>query len=356
MALAHPTCALQLRRNGRLSRHYEALNTLQARLEQVCGPLRVQTGRFVQQRAEGVDIQGWVLTQACGVQGIQYLFVNGRIVKDRVVCSAVRQACYGVDAASVAPVFVLFLTLSPQLVDVNVHPTKESVRFAHPRQIYDAVYTAVRQPATASIVPSTDLLRDRLQRWAPAVAPQVPPPQAPLGQLVALYQARYALLERPGGCWVMLCLRLLQYWVEVALWLRPGAVALPLAEPLQIEDTWEHCAALETLGFELQAREGGVWILALPSKLFPHWSRFVHEFLRHRLWLMGTDALVQYWVRCSLPQQPCFSRTDALALLDAFARHSSGLPRFEALCVPLDLQQCRTQLQQCWPTMPELPQ
>jgi len=72
-----------------------------------------------------------------------YVYVNGRFIRDRVIDHAVLEAYHGRLIKGTFPVAVLFVTVPPTMVDVNVHPTKSAVRFAAPKQVHDGVVTAI---------------------------------------------------------------------------------------------------------------------------------------------------------------------------------------------------------------------
>ncbi|MEQ9004611.1 MAG: DNA mismatch repair endonuclease MutL, partial [Pseudomonadales bacterium] len=87
-------------------------------------------------------LHGWVglPTLSRSQTDQQYFFVNGRVVRDKLVAHAVRQAYHDVMFHGRQPVFVLYLSLPPDQVDVNVHPTKHEVRFRDARAVHDFVF------------------------------------------------------------------------------------------------------------------------------------------------------------------------------------------------------------------------
>ncbi len=107
----------------------------------------LQNSMRVEVEAAGLSLQGYVgkPTYSKSNSECQYFYVNGRMIKDRLVAHAIRQAYQDVLYGGRHPVFVLYLTLDPSLVDVNFHPTKAEVRFRQGRLVHDFIYRALHQ-------------------------------------------------------------------------------------------------------------------------------------------------------------------------------------------------------------------
>ncbi len=130
------------------------------RLAAVCGRPFVQQAVMVEFALPGLRLWGWLLRpEAARAQAdLQYFYINGRVIRDRVVTHAVRQA-YG-DALYPGrhPAYVLYLEMDPAQVDVNVHPTKHEVRFRESRQVHDFLYRALRRAVDETVaLPSATL-------------------------------------------------------------------------------------------------------------------------------------------------------------------------------------------------------
>jgi len=145
LALANPDIEFRLSHNGKPLRLYKPAHdeaAALARVAEVLGPEFPERSLRVEQAGAGMRLSGWVgLPTASRAQADQqYFFVNGRMVRDRVVTHAVRQAYADVLYHGRHPVFVLFLELDPAGVDVNVHPAKHEVRFREQRLVHDFLF------------------------------------------------------------------------------------------------------------------------------------------------------------------------------------------------------------------------
>ena len=96
----------------------------------------------IEREAGSLKLWGWVAepTFSRSQADLQYFFVNGRVIRDKLVSHAIRQAYRDVLFHGRHPAFVLFLELDPAGVDVNVHPTKHEVRFRDSRGVHDFLF------------------------------------------------------------------------------------------------------------------------------------------------------------------------------------------------------------------------
>ncbi|MBW8822733.1 MAG: DNA mismatch repair endonuclease MutL [Xanthomonadales bacterium] len=150
LALARPDIELRLSHNGKPSRRYrgepnDAGLFAQGRLQETLGAEFLAHALHLQHEAGGIEVSGWIAepTYNRASADQQYVYVNGRSIRDRTIAHAVKQAYADVLYHGRQPAYVLFLALDPRRVDVNVHPAKHEVRFRDARLIHDAVYHAV---------------------------------------------------------------------------------------------------------------------------------------------------------------------------------------------------------------------
>lgn len=147
-ALAHPEVAFLLSHNGKVIQRLPAGSSdldLQRRVIGVCGEMFAHQSVVVDRVAHGLSLRGWVglPTFSRAQADLQYFFVNGRVVKDKVITHAVRQAYRDVLYGGRHPTYVLFLELDANRVDVNVHPTKHEVRFRDSRSVHGFVFSTL---------------------------------------------------------------------------------------------------------------------------------------------------------------------------------------------------------------------
>ena len=197
LALARFDVAFHLRHNGKtVFALHEARDEISRarRVASVCGSAFLEQALPIQVERNGLHLWGWVglPTFSRSQADLQYFYVNGRMVRDKLVVHAVRQAYRDVLYNGRHPTFVLFLELDPAAVDVNVHPTKHEVRFREGRTVHDFLYGTLHR-ALGEVRPEDQLA-------APAaVAPMVRPTGLEAGEFGPQGEMSLAanVLERP---------------------------------------------------------------------------------------------------------------------------------------------------------------
>ncbi|MEC4750232.1 DNA mismatch repair endonuclease MutL [Methylomicrobium sp. Wu6] len=117
------------------------------RIASICGSAFIDQCVKIDFASSGLELTGWVglPTFSRSQPDMQFFYVNGRLIKDKLVAHAVKQAYQDVLYHGRQPVFVLYLTLDPALVDVNAHPTKLEVRFREGRLVHDFLFSALHR-------------------------------------------------------------------------------------------------------------------------------------------------------------------------------------------------------------------
>ena len=143
-ALSRPDVAFNLRHNARVIRHYPVAD-LPRRCEAVLGLDFFSGSRPVGETSAGLHLSGFAGSPGYtrGSRDAQYLFVNGRFVRDKLLAHALREAYRDVLHGDRHAAFVLYLDIDPRAVDVNVHPAKTEVRFRDSRAMHGFVFHAV---------------------------------------------------------------------------------------------------------------------------------------------------------------------------------------------------------------------
>ena len=141
LALSHAGVAFTLVHNGRVTKRLPG-SDWQARVLAVMGAEFAAAARTLDEAAGDLRLYGLAGLPACSRAGrdAQYLFVNGRFVRDKLLSHAIREAYRDVLHHDRHPAFALFLELPPQVVDVNVHPAKTEVRFRDARSVHQFVF------------------------------------------------------------------------------------------------------------------------------------------------------------------------------------------------------------------------
>ena len=145
---------INLRHNGKPVLTCPAVESdFRARIQAVMGSSFYRDARPIDAQAGHMHLHGWLggAATARSQSDRQYLYLNQRMIRDRQITHAIRMAFEAVIPASRYPAYILYLQMDPALVDVNVHPTKQEVRFRQPRDVHDFVLAALHD--TRAILP-----------------------------------------------------------------------------------------------------------------------------------------------------------------------------------------------------------
>lgn len=149
IALARFDVTINLSHNGKMVRQYRAVakeGPQERRLGAICGTPFLEHALAIEWQHGDLTLRGWVADPnhtTTALAEIQYCYVNGRMMRDRLINHAIRQACEDKLGADQQPAFVLYLEIDPHQVDVNVHPAKHEVRFHQSRLVHDFIYQGV---------------------------------------------------------------------------------------------------------------------------------------------------------------------------------------------------------------------
>ncbi|MFB4358107.1 DNA mismatch repair endonuclease MutL [Pantoea sp. BS_4] len=172
IALARFDVAISLNHNGKLMRQYRAVNDerqRERRLGAICGTTFMQHALRIDWQHDDLALRGWVADPAGSrqISDIQYCYVNGRMMRDKLINHAIRQAFQSQLQDDQQPAYVLYLTIDPHQVDVNVHPAKHEVRFHQSRLVHDFIYQGVMsvlQESAAPVLPAVQA-EEPAPRW-----------------------------------------------------------------------------------------------------------------------------------------------------------------------------------------------
>lgn len=158
IALSHFDVSISLNHNQRAIKQWRAADdrtSMEQRLAEVCGKAFIEQAQHMEYAAAGLSMHGWIASPSFSRSqaDMQYFFVNGRMIRDKLVTHAVRQAYQDVLYHGRHPAYVLYLELDPALVDVNAHPTKHEVRFRESRLVHDFLFRGIHR-ALADVRPA----------------------------------------------------------------------------------------------------------------------------------------------------------------------------------------------------------
>jgi DNA mismatch repair protein MutL len=161
-ALAHPEVEFKLLHQNNPLLEVPPVESLQDRIFQLMGEQFLENLVPVEYERDGIEVVGFTSLphEQRSSARAQYLFVNRRVVRDKVMTHAIRLAYRDLIPSSSHPVVLLFVNLNPERVDVNVHPSKIEVRFTESDAVHSAIYHGIEEALARSRVDFSSLARD----------------------------------------------------------------------------------------------------------------------------------------------------------------------------------------------------
>jgi len=283
IALAQSDIAIQLRHNDRqvikvvaASENFSVLE----RMARIFGQAFVDSAHTVAGEMDGLRIQGYAAPASLhrAQTDRQYVYINGRVVKDRVLSHAIRQAYTDQLPEGRYASYLLHLEIDPVLVDVNVHPTKHEVRFRDGRNVHDFLFTAVQRSlqgrsvvevSEGKVAVQPTIMRSPLTHEVRERAPVYVMPlrevpsndiELPFGDVLSLLEERFLLCRKEQQHYLIDTQALLKQLYRQRLQnesQQDGVVSRPLLVPERLTILPKHAALIETqsatmqrLGFE----------------------------------------------------------------------------------------------------------
>ena len=139
---------LRVWHNGKEVKSYAVADTpqkQQQRIADICGNEFIDNALLIQAESMGLQLYGWIAKPRFSKSraDLQYFYVNGRVIKDKLVAHAIKQAYKDVLHHQRYPAFILFFNIDPHSVDVNVHPTKHEVRFRDSLMVHNFLFAKI---------------------------------------------------------------------------------------------------------------------------------------------------------------------------------------------------------------------
>ncbi|WP_109079301.1 DNA mismatch repair endonuclease MutL [Aggregatibacter kilianii] len=207
IALAKFNIGFTLTHNGKVLRQYKSAVTPEQKLKRVatiCGEDFIQNALQIDWKHDDLHLSGWVaLPHFHRPQNdLNYCYVNGRMVRDKIITHAIRQAYAEYLSNEQYPAFVLFIDLNPNDVDVNVHPTKHEVRFQQSRLVHDFITQGILNALVSEQMPlSTSATEYQVEEPAGLweVSSQTKPNRAAAGQNMFAQPVNYSANTYSGN-------------------------------------------------------------------------------------------------------------------------------------------------------------
>lgn len=348
-ALAAPHIAITLRHNGKTMLDFSAQTGLKTRMQKIFGKAFADANIAIDAESAPMRLSGWV--SGTGFQRSQndrqWFFVNQRMVRDKLLLHALRQAFEQRLHPGTHAACLLYLELPPELVDVNVHPTKHELRFSEPRLVHDFLVSTIRNALAKEEKRPPSTLKKAGSATVSALrepARLTPATDSESFRWVAL-NARFCIVFAGFDVWWVDVQALVADWtknlLETAsypLASRPLLVPVRLAVPPS-ETQALHLAAARFTQFGLSLDQAGAeqWLVRSLPVILPHLDvgRLLQSFTPQRV---REDAAMRDWL-CACTDVDARQVSDSLRqdLLSHLLHAEASRPAF---CKLLTLEAC----------------
>ena len=151
-----------LKHNGKIVHQYRAATTQaqkEKRLASICSDSFVRGALHFQSEDKDLKISGWITDSSSlrGTTDVQYCYINGRMIRDKLVNHAIKQVFAFQQLDGKFPGYVIYIECNPEEVDVNVHPSKHEVRFHQARWVHDFIVSALSEVLNQGILNNQDV-------------------------------------------------------------------------------------------------------------------------------------------------------------------------------------------------------
>ncbi|MGE3320044.1 MAG: DNA mismatch repair endonuclease MutL, partial [Candidatus Berkiella sp.] len=313
LALSYPSVSFRLTHQNKLVRYYPGVSARMnesSRVEKICGSAFMNQAISIELEAYGLKLHGWLGSPHLlrRQADCQYFFVNQRMVKDRLlnhVIKTIYQEQTGLSEGTY-PSYVLYLKVDLGDVDVNVHPTKQEVRFSQPRHIHDFISKAIGE-ALVQYPSVTRTLASKTQIFAPKMH------QSFTATPMSVTPQRYALHEDETG--ITLCdlekgresflkTYLLGWWGRITRKNLLFVEEIPLSPELLAD--LRLLSWLNDLGYWIKIKPDCLMMMAVPN-IFAHVNpcEFLKLLIKEIVTSKDKNAICE-WLARNLPLQSLF--------------------------------------------------
>lgn len=361
-ALTAPGVAIRLNHNGRQHFNLPAANSDKmqlARIRKILGKNFIEQSHFLDIEHAGLRLTGWISSSAYqrSQNDKQWVYVNKRMVKDKLLNHAIKQAYEGVLHPGRYPACLLYLTINPEEVDVNVHPTKHEVRFQQPRLVHDFISSNIKKALQQSQFPA-DYPQANL--GAEATNPQIREPYLPAIHPATkmadffnqkknwlVLNAAFAVIFLSGEPYLVNVIELQRAWLlsllsTQLLPLPSRPLLVPVSYPvnsLNIECIYSGKEGLSQIGIDLDlAGEHAVLVRSLPTAI-PHLD--LKQFLLS-IFNSSMPSITQLFELLTICQSftALNAKEEELETLIGYLQ-TSGHDKLNTWCKHLSIETCR---------------